>query len=426
MTRPLYRRATAAIALASFLALTPVLTATAIGQNVENPGWRWISIVDDGYAISDADSYYDDFLGTGVSMFGWRDDAFDTMMRVSRYESGAGGFVDAYPIVRFGADELSVLPVSSVSSSWVAGGRTTTVGTAEADFGDGRVVTLTFTLEVEGSIASWTVDREVVGGDPADVELIIGGDLGSDGDSTYVDLGGGAWISHDGNRGDPVIGWLMSGAVPTMGVPGALGNVEFLMSGAGTSTITVALLDYDECAFDEALAQMTAAAPTLALGVEIPPIYTTDCLTTDAPASIALGDELAASLPLVPAPALDAENWIPSSAELFTERGFRVDVVDAPDGLEATLEWVDLGDGAFTLVLSGTPTEAWSGPATFVIHYGRLPVLVEVDLQVVGPPELAATGVDESITALVVAALLSVGGGVVLSVMRRSAASAVR
>jgi len=418
----------ALVAAASF-AVLPAASAVAAQQNVENDGWRWISVVDDGYAVGDADSYYDDFLGTGVSVFGWRDDAFDTMMRVSRFGGPGVGFVDAYPIVQFGADEQSILPISSVSANWVAGGRTTTVGTAVADFGDGRVVTLTFTVDVEGSIARWTVEREVVGGDPADVELLIGGDLGSDGDSTYLDLGGGAWISHDGNRGDPVIGWLFDGVTPTMGVAGSLGNVEFALSGAGTSTITVGLLDYDECAFDEALAQMTAAAPTLTLGAEITPIYTTDCLTADDPAPIALGDELAAVLPLVPAAALDAENWVPSSADTFVQRGWRVDVVDAPDGLEATLEWVNLGDGALRLGLSGTPTQAWSGPATFVVHWGRLPVLVEVDLEIAGPPELAATGAtgaDGPMAALLIAALTAVGGGVVLRVVRRGTVSAVR
>lgn len=425
MKHPLALSATLVAAIG--LALLPATAAVAVENDVITDGWRWLDVSDNGYELQDVESYYESFLGSGVTLEGWRDDAFDDLMRITKFDPSAGesgAFVATYPIVTFGVDELGPLPITTSSATWLDNGRSTTVGTAVADFGDGRAVTLTFTLEVENSTVRYTIDREVVGGDPADVEVVIGGDLGSDDDSTFVDLGAGAWISHDMNDGDPVIAWRFWGVTPTMGLPLQPGGVEFSMTGAGESTITVAVIDFDECSFDDALAQMTAAAPMLALGQSIAPLYATDCLTADDPAAVGAGEAIDALLPLTPAAALDAENWVPSSLIDFTDGGWRVDVVSAPAGLVATLEWVDLGDGALSLRLSGTPTESWSGPALFVVHNGDEPVLVEVDLEVAGPPELAATGAVDVWGSAVIAVLLLVGGAVFARGARRRAVAA--
>lgn len=409
------------------LALLPASAAVAAENDVVTDGWRWLDVSDNGYELQDVESYYESFLDSGSQLEGWRDDAFDDLMRITKFDPDAGEFgefVPTYPFVIFGADELGPLPITTSSATWLNNDRTTTVGTAIADFGDGRVVTLTFTLEVENSTVRYTVDREVAGGDPADVEVVIGGDLGSDSDSTYVDLGAGAWISHDTNRGDPVIAWRFTGLTPSMGLPSQHGGVEFSMTGAGESTITVAVIDFDECSFDDAIATMTAAAPTLALGQSIAPLYATDCLTAVDPAAVGPGAAIDAVLPLTPAAALDADNWVPSSLIDFTDGGWRVDVVSAPAGLLAALEWVDVGDGALSLRLSGTPTESWSGPAVFVVHNGDEPVLVEIDLEIAGPPELAATGpVEASGSAAIAALLLVIGAALVLGARRRGAAT---
>jgi len=425
------RKATLAAAMlaAISLALVPATAALAADQDVFTPGWRWLDVYDDGYRVQDVESHYTDFLGSGVELDGWRRDAFDDLMRITAFDPDAGdggAFVPTYPLVRFGSDVLGPLPITPVSASWVNNGRTTTVGTVTADFGDGRVVTVTFTMEIENSTARWTISPSVVGGDPADVEIEIGGDLGSDGDSTYVDLGGGAWISHDTNRGDPVIAWRMSGLTPQMGTIHVPGAVIFRAPGVGVSTVTVAVIDFDECSFDDAIDTMTALAPTLSLGQSIAPLYTAECLLTVNPPAVGPGESISALLPLTLSAPLVADNWAPDNETDFVDLEWRVDIVDGPAGLVAELEWVP-DDSSLAVRLSGTPTQAWSGPVTLVVHRGREPVLVQFTLSV----ELAATGAGSvgalaagSVGALAAGSVLLVGAGALMFTARRRAAPA--
>ncbi|UYN84769.1 MAG: hypothetical protein KIT89_06315 [Microcella sp.] len=415
------RRITLAASLlaALSLALVPATAAVAADQDVTTPGWRWLDVYDNGYRLQDVESYYTDFLGSGVELAGWRRDAFDDLMRITAFdpEAGDGGeFVPTYPLVRFGSDVLGPLPITPVSASWVDNGRTSTVGTVTADFGDGRVVTVTFTMEIENSTARWTVSPDVVGGDPAEVEIEIGGDLGSDGDSTYVDLGGGAWISHDTNRGDPVIAWRLSGVSPQMGTVDVPGAVIFRAPGTASSSVTVGVIDFDECSFDDALDTMAGLAPTLSLGQSISPLYATDCLLTVNPPAVGPGEPVAALLPLTLSAELVADNWAPDNETDFVDLDWRVDVVDGPTGVVAVLEWVP-DDSSLAVRLSGTPTQAWSGPVTLVVHRGREPVLVQFALSV----ELAATGAS-SVAALAAGSVLLVGAGALAFSARRRTA----
>lgn len=406
------------------LAIAPAPSAMAADQDVVTPGWEWLDVEDNGYRVQDVEARYTDFLGSGVALDGWRDDAFDDLMRVTAYDFDAEGFIPTYPIVRFGADELGPLSITPVSADWVDNGRTTTVGTAVADFGDGRVVTVTMTLEIENSTVRWTIDRAVVGGDDELVEVIIGGDLGSDSDSTYVDLGGSAWISHDTNRGDPVIAWRFGGVDPTMGLPFQQGGVEFSMAGAGSSTITVGVIDFDACSFDDAIDTMSTRAPSLSLGQSIPPLYATDCLLAEDPAQLGPGEAADSLLPLSPAAALDALCcWVPETSVDFDDEDWQVEIVDAPAGLVAAMEWSP-DAGSFAIRLSGTPTEPWSGPATFVVHDAEEePVLVEIELEVAAAPELAATGSPALHAGMVFGGLFLLLGGATLAISaRRSAA----
>lgn len=417
MTRSAARRALSAVILAPLIALAPALSATALEQDVETPGWRWLDVSDDAYVIQDVESFYADFFGSGVSLDGWRDDAFDDLMRIAFFDPDIEDSVDTYPYVRFGPDESPVLAFTPVSGAWVSNGLTQFISTATADFGDGRVVTVTFTMRVEESTVQWSIAQEVVGGDATTVGLVFGGDLGSDSDTTFIDLGSGAWVSHDENRGDPVIAWLLEGGIQTPSFSDGSGRVEFVASAETDSTITVGVIDFDECSFDEALATMSAAAPTLAAGMAFEPIYVTDCLTT--PATVALGPGQPASdiLPLVPSDPLIDDSWAPFDAVEFAESGWRVDIVDGPAGLIATLEWVE-ASSSMQIRLSGTPTEAWSAPVTFVVHTGDEPVLVQTELSV----ELAATGVSPAaVTAAGIASIVLLLGGVLLR--RRSTAA---
>lgn len=416
MNRPDALRAVTAVVLGAAVALAPAVGAAALDQDVETPGWRWLDVSDNAYVIQDVESFYADFLGSGVSLDGWRDDAFDNLMRIAFFDIDIEEDIDTYPFVRFGVDESPVLSFTPVSGSWVDNGRTEFVSTATADFGDGRVVNVTFTLRVEESTAQWIIMQEVVGGDPTTVELVFGGDLGSDSDTTFIDLGSGAWVSHDENRGDPVIAWLLEGGIQAPGFIDGVGRVEFVASAETDSTITVGVVDFDECSFDAALTSMSAAAPTLALGTVIEPIYVTDCLTTPTTVILGPGQPATEVLPLVLSEPLLDDSWAPADAVEFAERGWRVDIVDGPAGLAASLEWVE-ASSSMQIRLSGTPTEAWSGPVTFVVHSGDEPVLVQTELSV----ELAATGASPAavIGGGMVGMLLVVGG---LLLRRRSTA----
>lgn len=417
MTRRRARRAAAALALAPLLAVAAALPAAAAEQDVETPGWRWLDVSDNAYELQDAESYYPSFLGSGVELDGWRDDAFDDLMRIAFFDEGVGDQVDTYPFVRFGADESGVLTFTPVSGSWVDNGRSEFVSTAAADFGDGRVVTVTFTMRVEESTVQWVIEQEVVGGDPATVELVFGGDLGADSDATFIDLGSGAWVSHDENRGDPVIAWLLAGGIGAPSFTDGVGRVAFTAAATQTSTVTVGVIDFDECSFDEALATMSAAAPTLALGMAFEPLYVTDCLTTPTTVSLGPGQPATEVLPLVLSEPLLDDNWAPSDAITFAENGWRVDIVEGPAGLTATLEWVE-ATSSLQIRLGGTPTEAWSGPVTFVVHNGDEPVLVETTLSV----ELAATGAADGVIPLLVGGIGAALLGALL--LRRRATAA--
>lgn len=399
MTPPALRVA-AVLVLAPLLALSAALPAAAETQDLDTPGWLWLDVSDNAYELQDVESNYSSFFGSGVELEGWRDDAFDTLMRIAFYDPEVDDSVDTYPYVRFGVDESPVLALSPVSGTWVANGRTEFVSTATADFGDGRVVTVTFTMRVEESTVQWVIDQEVVGGDPATVELVFGGDLGSDDDTTFVDLGSGAWISHDENSGDPVIAWLLTGGIGVPGFVDGVGRVEFVADATQTSTVTVGVIDFDECSFDEAVSTMSAAAPTLALGTAFEPLYVTDCLTTPTTVTLGPGQPATEILPLEPSQPLIDDNWAPSDATGFADSGWRVDIVDGPAGMTATLEWVE-ATSSMQIRLGGTPTTAWSGPVTFVVHSGDEPVLVETILSV----ELAASGPADAVVPLLMTAL---------------------
>lgn len=77
-TKLKFASASVALACAASLAVAPIAGA-ADDEDAITPGWSWEDVSDNGLSIGDAAAYYENFRGTGADVWGWADDAFDTL-----------------------------------------------------------------------------------------------------------------------------------------------------------------------------------------------------------------------------------------------------------------------------------------------------------------------------------------------------------
>ncbi len=111
--------------------------------------------------------------------------------------------VDGFGQISYGPDFLA--------DSWSLNGQEIT---AESAFDRGTdIQNITATLTWAGNTLTWTVDN-LQGGIPSNaLDFNIRGDLGSDENTTIVDMGNGIWVTHDANaKSDPVLVWRAVGA----------------------------------------------------------------------------------------------------------------------------------------------------------------------------------------------------------------------
>jgi len=247
---------------------------------------------------------------------------------------------------------LVVTPVSTAT----VGGLTTIVASGTVDFGDGNTVSLTRTLEIQGSFARWTWDVTGVTGSiaPADYTITETGNLGSDSDSVFLADGPTRLVSYEDGGFDPIIGYNLANA--TYAVTDGDDDVDISFTANQDPVLTVALIDFDPCSFDAALAGMQSALATLAadFGDTLPSYYADGCLTVEAPALITGATDQ--RLDIIESDDLET-NWdyIYGGSISDPEDGLAVTVLSAPAGLSFSLVADDVDSDEPQLRMTGSP-----------------------------------------------------------------------
>ncbi|MCA1942755.1 MAG: hypothetical protein LDL15_04040 [Yonghaparkia sp.] len=385
-----------ALGTAGILAATP---ASAVTERVLTTDWWWSDVTDEGM-IGDAFPFYEDYLGSGVDVEGFTDDAFDDFLQISAD-------------VTYGVTTLP-LDYAGVSRATV-GGLTTIVASATADFGDGVSVVVQRTLELQGSFARWSWTVTPTGATAAEFTIVEDGNLGSDEDSVF--LGSGATrVSYEDGGNDPIIGYSFANMSPT--VADGDDDVVVTFTGDQAAVLTVALWDFDPCSFDAALAAAQAALPTLAadFGDALGSFYAEDCLTVETPALVSGATDQ--RLDIIESADLES-NWdyLYGGAIADPEDGLTFVVLDAPAGLSFSLVADDVDNDEPQLRMAGSPTTG--GEVRLLFYYtdgdNFYPLEVAFDVEV----GLAATGPSDVAPAVLGVAAAFLGAGALLLVARR-------
>lgn len=407
-----------AIAGTTCLVASPALAASS---TVTTAGWTWADVEDTTLGIDDASSIRRDVLGSGLDLAGWTEDAFDN------------GFLSDVGYSWQVSDYLYPTPVSFDS---VPGEGATVVASVSHDVGGGEDLDVDFTLEIAGSFARWTFDLSDGGGGFLDeVELYGGGELGSD-DPIATPVGTDGLVMSDGTQYDPVLGFHIAadGSAATVSGQTGLDLAEFTATGASTVVLTVALLDYDPCRADDAVAEMVALVPSLPdhFGEDLAPL-SGSCVTVGIPEPMTAGKPTDQLLDLAftgalagGSPRLDQQSyldyvdtWTSGLAAIAAglPEGLAVEVVPHPVTMEPALR------------LFGTPTASGNGEAPLVLYgatngpdvAGELPLDAAIRFDVAAAPVLPATGPALS-AGLLTAGLVALAAGATLRFAARRSA----
>lgn len=367
-------------------------------------GWQWSAVDDKASIINDAESYFENYLGTSVDPRGFTSDAFDIF------------FLDTVWVT----DGVNSIPLmagnwTAVPGSWINFGLSSFSAQAQANFDGGNILTITRTLEIEGSYARWTWEVVNAGAAPlSSYSLGVNGTLGS-GAATEAAGSSNAFVTYETAGFDPVIGHRYIGnGVSSVSVVD--GYVTFTFDGEGAE-VTIALLEFDPCSRQDAVDQMLDLLPTLPadFGTVLDPVYADDCLYVDPPAPISGSTNQL--LPLLEDTALAGWGYIYTSA---LADGLTFEVLSAPAGLTFAVV-NDPSTGEPALRMTGTPQA--SGEVRILMYFDdgagtqEFPLVVTFDVTVA----LAATGpLEIAPVALGSAAALVTLGALLLLVRRRA------
>jgi LPXTG-motif cell wall-anchored protein len=403
----------AGVAALAVVAVAPAAYAAATdSQDVQTPGWYWQSVANDGVAISELTSYFEDFQGTGVPLYGWTDDGFDGFLQ-------NGG---SFEYTGYASVSISLNPVSE---SYVNNGLTSIVGSQDIDFGDGITFTVTSTMEIQGSYVRWTFDVENTGaGNEADLTYQISGNLGSDDETVWEAGGPGEYVSYQtqasGYWVDPVFGWkLTTPGTAAMSVADTNDSPD--IAGSGDFVLTLAAVEWDVCSLDAARAGMAAAVPTLdaTFGASLPEYYTTNCWALTSPASAQPGAAIDYSIALDGLPAEFAPSFDLVDADYLDDMG--VIVKSAPAGVTVTLEY-DGGGNPYLHVVGTMPATASTIEVVLYSMYGGEGPAIEGAWPFMSTfslsPALAETGTQESTPWIAGSAVFLLLSGAMLLVWR--------
>lgn len=292
------------------------------------------------------------YLDATANLYGWTDDAFDGWGDVT-LSDGEGG---TWTLDQSTHDSLTV----------GADGTTTIVFTGNTSdallFASDYDVTATVTLQ--GSFAQWSVDVARSDEDPVDADLIvtIGGDLGSDSDSTFDVTGTSmVMVSNDTGIADPVMAWeatATGGTFDGWDVADGSGTVLASTTGSSSFAVTVAMVEWDPCSFDAAVAYAESIKSSLVenFGAALDPFNS--CLTVE-PLTLTYGVATTAMLTYsLPTFLTDPEGDYSyfGSGDPFEVQPVVVDIQGLPAGVTYTSSQ-DPATGVVTVQFAGSPTE---------------------------------------------------------------------
>ena len=376
----------------------------------DTPG---IGIVADWY------SFYD----PAVNLYGWTGDAFDGWGVVTLDDGEAGTWTMSQAV----PDSLTT----------AADGTTTIIFTDNTEntlaFSSPYNVTATITLQ--GSFARWSVDVARQDAAPVDEGLMvnISGNLGSDFWSTFSQTGSSmVMVSNDGERYDPVLSWQASNTGGTFdGWDHTEGDDIITAAATGASNLTaiVAMVEWDPCSFDAALAYAESIKSVLVdnFGSALAPFY--GCMTVD-PLTLVAGTPTTATLTYVIWQRVTdpdgKHGYFGYNDPSFVLEPVAVDIQGLPAGVTYS-QSQDPATGLVTVQLAGSPTEGGTfSPRVVFAHphsdtpavgiAGFDPALVSYyDEPLVATMSMTVTLANTGANAAQNTLLLTAGGGVLLA-----------
>lgn len=318
-------------------------------------------------------------------------------------------------IVRGDTNVPVLAPAGEAETSYDGTTFTSTFIDQGVDLGSKGIVDVTVVLTIQGSYATWQVSAtDSLLGAPVNLSYIFQSDLGSDGDTLW-NLDGADAFSY-GDTNDPVLLWSLDADTFTYFVSDGDDNLEVEIAGEQV-TVTLALLDYG-CpsgpAADDAFYYATSILPTFAadFGATLAVPGTQQCVVVH-PMTVTAGE------PFVIEPTVELHGFDFLGGGRFFQR-------------TATPEWITVED-VNPNVPGETPIARLVGTAPTTPGTYQVPLYVAdragdrtsghgiLELTVVAPPQLAATGA-ESPWAVSLFALVTIGAGMLVILRPRRAA----
>lgn len=313
----------AGLALSGLFAAGVSTAAYAAGVNVNTAMILWEDISDSRASVDDAEAFLTDFRDTGLNIDGWTNEAFDAFLsEVSVYEDD--------PNIKTNLTFSMTTPVSTT------GGVTSGSYTANYSIAGGtKTGQVRIDLTIQGNFVRFTFNALPSTGDKPNIRAV--GQLGSDSNTVYTTISPNTLVSHDSSGSDLVIGYNV-----TSGTYGGINNTyqdqpSFLLDTTSTPILTVALLDYDPCSLEAAIAEMAALVPTYGsiFGSDLEPQFDPSCYGVSLPAGTS---------PIVPGEQVDLLLPFEASSDLggsfsqdeYSERVLG-QILGLPAGLNAEL-----------------------------------------------------------------------------------------
>lgn len=313
----------AGLALSGLFAAGISTAAYAVSVNVNTAMILWENVSDFRASVDDAEAFLTDFRDTGLNIDGWTNEAFDAFLsEVSVYADN--------PNNRTSLNFSTTTPVSTT------GGVTSGSYTANYSIAGGTQIGQVLTdLTIQGNFVRFTFNTLPSAGAKPNIRAV--GQLGSDSNTVYTTISPNTLVSHDSSGSDLVIGYNV-----TSGIYGGISNntqdqPTFLLDTTNTPILTVALLDYDPCSLEAAIAEMVALVPTFGsiYGSDLEPQFDPSCYGVSLPAGtspIVPGEQVDLLLPLEASSDL-GESF---SQDEYSERVLG-QILGLPTGLNAEL-----------------------------------------------------------------------------------------
>ncbi len=393
----------------------PAIADEGDGDLIYNATTVWAEVDHETPQIRDAQSRYEDILGTGVELaIGWATDAFDGIF----YEWYIAGH-------RIDWDSASQPQINH-------GGASTLhyLGTA----GDDGEYEVAARLEIEGSYARWTLTQTA--GTPSVVRASV--DHGADGyeDVTTVTANSAVVIA-DSRHGDPVIGLSVSGTDANLTAEPGDGYASWEALLDQPSVAVVAVQDYAACQQDEVVAQMISRVANLNDGFGASLHGALECASVVAPAALSEGSATSQTLPYAVDPAIDAAlsnrpNYPRRGAYLSDPTVVDHRFVGGPAGVDFAFD-----PATAQVAMTGAPTEAGVFTVTLLTFHTNAedyvgwtpddevvwghPLTATFTVTVDANDTLAATGL--SANTWLIAGLAAVAAMLGMTLVRRSASA---